>query len=289
MPHIQFELDAMELVPSVASAARITEEAVGWGLPKLWRHCWRRGDDTVSVVILPGFFAGADRELIAEVLVAFGFLESLGGGDYRVRGAERYLRISESQSAAGKARAAKAKRDSKGRLVSANIQPPAGDRLDTPPAADQPRTSSYSDQRSAISEQKSFAPTEVGALQDVGEDKGKTKTRRKSRAQENYEWAQAERAKLTDTTDQKPQAQRLEATLSPILDELGVPGFRAAWRSYLDDKDYPFRAVPPWPWALFVAQWGKYRRKAAEAAPVALQAATAGFRRVGPDEDPYRT
>jgi len=101
MPYIQFELDAMEDAPSIAAAAGISEANAGWGLPKLWRRCWREKLDTVTAGVLAGLFGG-EGERVAAALVEFGYLEPLRDGVYRVRGAKRYLRISAVRSEAGK-------------------------------------------------------------------------------------------------------------------------------------------------------------------------------------------
>ena len=60
----------------------------------------------MTSVHLRGFFGGKD---LGEVLVAFGHLEQVGTA-YRVRGAEKYLRITEAQRAAGKANAGNLRR-----------------------------------------------------------------------------------------------------------------------------------------------------------------------------------
>lgn len=131
------------------------------------------------------------------------------------------------------------------------------------------------------------SPADAGAS-SAPEDKGKAKEIPKARAlsvkEQCYEWAMSERAKLTDTIDQRPAAATINTQLQPVIEALGVPGFRASWRLYLEDKGYPkTETKPPWPWALYVKQWGRYRPPDALApAP----RAPGGFRDVG-DADPY--
>jgi hypothetical protein len=97
MPYIAFDLDALNQVPNVARACRMEDERITHGLVQLWAYCFREGTDRITRIHLLGFF-GADA---ADALAAFGFLEPLDGA-FRVRGAERYLRIREARSAGGK-------------------------------------------------------------------------------------------------------------------------------------------------------------------------------------------
>lgn len=129
-----------------------------------------------------------------------------------------------------------------------------------------------------------LSPADAGAP-PAPEDKGKAKEIPKARAlstkEQCYEWAMQERGVLTDTIDQRPAVATINTQLQPVIEALGVPGFRASWRLYLEDKGYPRSAAPPWPWALYVKTWGRYRP------PTAPPTKTpGGFRDVG-DADPY--
>lgn len=97
MPYLAFDLDAMDKAPNVGRAAGIPEDAVLAGLARMWRHCWQEKTDQVDGLAVRGFF-GSDA---TAALVTFRFLESRDGG-FRVRGAERYLRISKGLSEGGK-------------------------------------------------------------------------------------------------------------------------------------------------------------------------------------------
>ena len=101
-PYIAYELDALKLVPDIARGTGTQEHVVGYGLLRLWSYCWERKADRVGDIHLCSFFAGATG--MGPALVAFGFLEAVGA-EYRVRGAERYLRLSEARSKGGKAAA----------------------------------------------------------------------------------------------------------------------------------------------------------------------------------------
>lgn len=117
MSYIAFDLDALNVARDVGDAAGIPEERVTHGLLRMWAWCFRQKRDTLQAIQVRGFF-GADA---APALVAFGFLESTGAG-FRVRGADRYLRVSEARSTAGKTRAASAGR-SAGRFTSKTPAP----------------------------------------------------------------------------------------------------------------------------------------------------------------------
>lgn len=101
-PYIAYDLDALKLVPDIARGTNTPEPVIGYGLLRLWSYCWERKTDRVTGIHLTGFFAG--HSTLGPALVAFGFLEELPG-EYRVRGAERYLRLSEARSKGGKASA----------------------------------------------------------------------------------------------------------------------------------------------------------------------------------------
>lgn len=126
MSYIAFDLDALNVVPDVAAASGLTPGEVAHGLLKLWAWCFRNKTDKVNSTHIAGFFGGQEA---AHALAAFGFLESvIEGGGWRIRGADRYLKVSKQRSEAGKARSSSAGR-SAGRFTS------------TPPAADQRSTS----------------------------------------------------------------------------------------------------------------------------------------------------
>jgi hypothetical protein len=120
MPFIPLELDAKKLVPKVARAAGLEDCRVAWGLWELWEWVYASQRDVVTGLMLVGFF-GPSEQLVA-AMVDFGFLEDLEQGRFRVRGATRLINAATSQSRAGNARAATARRDSKGRLMPAALE-----------------------------------------------------------------------------------------------------------------------------------------------------------------------
>lgn len=98
MSYIAFDLDALNVARDVGEAAGVPEERITHGLLRMWAWCFREKTDTVQAIQVQGFFGAS----AAPALVAFGFLAEVGN-DYRVRGAERYLRIAEARSRGGKA------------------------------------------------------------------------------------------------------------------------------------------------------------------------------------------
>jgi hypothetical protein len=99
MSYLAYEFDALEQAPNVARATGISEDTAIAGLARMWRHCWRTKTDRVTAVALRGFF-GAD---VADALVIFGFLERVNSEVFRVKGAERYLRIDAARQKGGHA------------------------------------------------------------------------------------------------------------------------------------------------------------------------------------------
>ena len=98
MSYIAFDLDALNVSRDVGAAAGVPEERITHGLLRMWAWCFREKTDTVQAIQVQGFFGTS----AAPALVAFGFLAP-AGADFRVRGAERYLRISDARSKGGHA------------------------------------------------------------------------------------------------------------------------------------------------------------------------------------------
>jgi hypothetical protein len=96
--HIQFDLDVGHKAQAVATAAKIGREWVIAGLHDMWAHCFRVRGNTVSDMLLTGFFGAP----IGHVLEAFGFLETAGPGMWRVKGTDRYTSITDKRKEAGR-------------------------------------------------------------------------------------------------------------------------------------------------------------------------------------------
>lgn len=108
--YIAFDLDALKRVSLVAAAGRVRAESVTHGLANLWQWCWSEKVDRVDLVQLSGFFPGRPKR-VGAALSAFRFLEPTDAeGVWRVRGADRWLRIRAARSKGGKAAAGNLKR-----------------------------------------------------------------------------------------------------------------------------------------------------------------------------------
>lgn len=123
--YIAFDLDALNVCPQVGAACGLTPEQASHGLLQMWAYCFRRGTAVVEDVHLRGFFFGVEA---GPALEAFGFLEGSQEG-WRVKGAERYLRVQEGRSRGGKIAAAN------GNLKRGKKRPKPGGKLETSPSS----------------------------------------------------------------------------------------------------------------------------------------------------------
>lgn len=128
MPYIQYDVDAKKQVPKVARSAGMSTAEVGWGLLELWEHAWTADTDVVGEVVLTGCIGPSEQ--LRTALVAFGFLERLEDGQWRIKGTDRYSKADEARSRGGKAAAGNLRRGA----VS-----PAGPRLTPGCAPAEPR------------------------------------------------------------------------------------------------------------------------------------------------------
>lgn len=96
--YIAFEIDAFNQAPLIATVTGLKPADVTHGLMTMWVYVFRSSIDRVTDIHIDAFF-GAKK--IAPVLATFGFLEADGDG-WRVRGGDRYKRVREMRSKAGK-------------------------------------------------------------------------------------------------------------------------------------------------------------------------------------------
>jgi hypothetical protein len=106
-PFLAITLDAKRKAALVASALGLNRGDICWGLLELWEFTWREDRAVVSGMELRAFF-GSNGELTA-ALCEFEFLEPQEGG-WRVRGAEKWLKVRVAQRESGKAHAGNLKR-----------------------------------------------------------------------------------------------------------------------------------------------------------------------------------
>lgn len=150
MPFIAYDLDAIAKAQHAARASRVTEDVIHGGNLRMWEFCWRSATDHLTALQVRGFYA-TDNDVVPG-LVAFGFLEP-AGDSFRVKGAERYLRVTEARRKGGLA--------AKSNLIPGSRQKRVSREPSREPAETQPRASRepfsaasrlYSEQRTANSE-----------------------------------------------------------------------------------------------------------------------------------------
>lgn len=96
--YVQVEFKVIEAqAGAVARAANVNEDRVLAGLNRLWHWAWVQKNDVIDVGQLAGVFGGERIDALAAAMVAQGFLEARPD-DWRIRGAERYLRIRKTRS-----------------------------------------------------------------------------------------------------------------------------------------------------------------------------------------------
>jgi hypothetical protein len=135
MPYLPLELDGKKAAARVARAVGVSPGDVLWGLAELWEHVFNSKDPVVGELILDGCFGPNPK--MRESLIAFGFLEPAQYG-FRVKGSDRLIGASEARTVGGKARAAGAQRDNRGRLLpkGAPPAPPPANPAESPATAD---------------------------------------------------------------------------------------------------------------------------------------------------------
>ena len=116
MSNISVDLKVIEVTaPMVARALNEPVALTLGGLNLLWHRCWSLKSDTITSVGLAGIFGPEKLDVRIAQLVDAGFLEAAGVG-FRIKGAERYLRIKAGNSKGGHA--------AKGNLIPGGKRPP---------------------------------------------------------------------------------------------------------------------------------------------------------------------
>lgn len=100
MPYLTFDLDAKARLPIVAGILQTTPGAIAWGLLELWEHAWRIKSDIVGELTIEGCFGPSEKARAA--LEEHGFIEKAEPGRWRVKGADRYLRIAKARAEGGR-------------------------------------------------------------------------------------------------------------------------------------------------------------------------------------------
>lgn len=255
MPFIQLELDAMEKVPDAARVAGIAEHQFGWGLNLSWRHCWREKTDLITDDHLLAFFGGEPAR-VKRGLAAFRFGESLENGTTRIRGVERYLRVTEARrKGAEAANRALAER----RLSDAGATLP-------PRSSDAPERS-ISEQRTANNEQRKEddvdedeeagaqaadeQPPPSGSAEHVGRSPDHV-----ARSTEFFAWVQQQRIQHGLSNEPRPPAEKLGSWFAQALAEVNgdVVRIQESYSRFTDNPHWRNKN-PPWPFAAFMKLW----------------------------------
>lgn len=255
VPFLKLDLDAKKRVPRAAKAAGITEAELGWGLMDLWEHVWQSKKPVVSELVLYGFFPG---QRTVEALVAFEFLEAVGD-DFRVRGADSYLRVSEARAKGGHA--------AKTNLVPGGGKKASAERLaEREPsvsreAAEQPSRlplGSYTQHpdtqtprvlKESTTRAESLVPVAV-TPPDTSPDTWL--------ADDFWRWAQSRRQAAGLVAERMPPRD-LGSWWSACLMTPGITcqRLKAAFEAFGQDP-YWERSKPPFPFSGFKSQWDKF-------------------------------
>ena len=128
--YIAVDLKVIEvLAPGVARGAGIDPDRALGGLVRLWHRCWSTEATAMSRSGLAAVFGGDRIEAIIEALVDAEFLEAVEGA-WRVRGVERYLRITEARRKGGRMATGNLKRGTSPGSSTPTVRgPPADSRL----------------------------------------------------------------------------------------------------------------------------------------------------------------
>lgn len=260
MSYIAFDLDALNVARDVGAAAGIPEERITHGLLRMWAWCFREKTEHVTDTHVRGFFGSA----CAGILLSFGFLAKADGFDcatditYRVRGAERYLRVSEARSKAGKARAASAGRNA-GRLTSTT---PAA--TSTAPAHNQHTTSTApaltpsTEHRTPNTIEDRTATVDLTRSAELHQNLEAPKTAPEDwTAEDFWRWAQSERREAKLAVEKWPHPRKLSDWWAEAHSVASATALQEAFYRYGEDEYWQQR-TPPLPFAGFLTQWAKY-------------------------------
>lgn len=255
MAYLSFEFDALDLVPNVARVAGISESEVAYGLLHLWRYAFREKTDSITRTHLAGFFPG-DHGRVLTALETFGFIALPVDGVVRVRGAERYLRVSEAKRKGGKARAANATRAG-GKLAAAGdstSRPPAyaGEVLASAgePHQQPPALTANSEQRTAnLKAEAVVAPPLPPKKPDDPFTSGAA----------YFAHIQHERMEGGLAREKPPHPNKLSSWWSEALMELNgdAKSLDDAFSDFTKDP-YWKQTSPPFPFSAFMSQWRNY-------------------------------
>jgi hypothetical protein len=255
MPYLAFDLDALNAAPNVARAAGITEDAAIAGLARMWAWCFREEADRVRSGHVAGFFGTMDGDRIGFALSTFGFLES-DGESWRVKGADRYLRLKEARREGGRRSISNLKRGAK---RPGSVPATAGEQPEVTPGS-VPALTPSTDHRAPI-----LLPSEVvGATTPkpmrgvVASYTAPTKPPEDWSAMDFYAFAQ-ERRQAGGLIPEHPPPRGLSGWYSSALMTPGVT-VRALKRGFYAFGSDGWWEPKGYPFAGFMSQWSKFTR-----------------------------
>lgn len=245
MSYIAFDLDAINVAPDVARAAGLSEDRVLSGMARMWAWCFRNQAEFVTDVHVRGFFGGD----ALEPLIVFGFLASTDASTtFRVRGADRYLRVAEARKRGGRAAAAAGNlRRGAGAAVTSQQQLSSSTLPAAPGAEPQlpPRPTPSTEHRAPSTELKAASSGDAF-----------------------FAWAQNRRHLRLGLPDERPP-KALSAWFSEALAQVHgeIGRLEGAYEGFLRDPFWtrtgPKKAERVCPWSGWVSQWRDFVTPAA--------------------------
>ncbi|MBL8924149.1 MAG: hypothetical protein JNJ54_35165 [Myxococcaceae bacterium] len=286
--YIALELKVIEvLAPQAARASGVHEDRVIAGLVRLYHRSWSLRSDRVSKLQLAGLFGGEALETLITALAEGGLLEA-GEADWRVKGADRYLRLHEARSKGGKAAAGNLKRGSNRPAAQPESQPgalpelkpgalPAGPRLEPGNSPGSfPALTPSTEHRTPNRKEEEDPPPPAGFVRKlVIHEPAPTPPRTDVETgpvayqepttppdtwvgEDFFAWAQARRQRA-GLVGERRRPRNLGTWWSTCLMTPGVTveRMREAFLAFGDSTHWQ-AATPPLPFAAFMAQWDQF-------------------------------
>ena len=254
MSYIAFDLDALNVSRDVGAAAGIPEERVTHGLLRMWAWCFREKTASVTAVHVRGFF-GTD---CGEALIAFGFLAREGDG-FRVRGAERYLRISEARRrGAERTNAAKRKRATS--AEGATVERRSSDAQATLDRALPDALTPNTEHRTPSTEhqkEEEAPPPKTLAIAAFALEGPDPKRMESWSAQEFWKAFELERRAAGYAPEKWPSPASMRDFWTEARGAYDVQVLGMTASNFFRDKHWQ-QSRPPCPWSAFAKQWHKY-------------------------------
>lgn len=261
MSYIAVELDVLGAAPNAARAAGVSEDTIIGGLNRLWAYAFRAKRDLLHDLEVRGCFATTVDVLPA--LKAFGWLAEAPDGQLRVRGADRYLRISEARSKGGKAASGNLRRGAKREEAQPELTPgslpaEAGGQPGTSPGCF-PALSPSTEHRAPNTLTDDDQPPVDRSSGPLIFVEPTTPSHTWS-PRDFFAWAQTVRQRAGWVAERWPRKDLgrwwSEVQMTPGMEahREGVDRLRAGFLAFAQDPHWR-KAKPPAPFQAFMAQW----------------------------------